>query len=153
MQTMPADIGLDRGQAFSVATVLVLGAGLALYQLTSLVLGPAGSRQLQLSLSIPAVETHDLSDPPAASSGVIGSLVRLVSVTSRPTVAAGHPSIGRPAGQQGTAPVTPTPVVAPPVVPTLPPIAPTSGITTGHQPVGKLPPPPQRDDAGDDETD
>ena len=48
MQSMPADIGLARGQAFSAATVLILGCGMALYQLTSLMLGTASSRQLDL---------------------------------------------------------------------------------------------------------
>src|SRR5256886_15772672 len=73
MQAMPTDISLAGHQAFSVVTLLILGSGLALYQMTSLVLGPAGSRQLDLSLSIPTVETHDLA--PAASASVVGNLV------------------------------------------------------------------------------
>jgi len=82
MQTMPADIGLARGQAFSAAMVLILGCGLALYQMTSLMLGTAGSRQLDLSLSIPTVESRDFAEPLATKAGVIGSLVTPLSATS-----------------------------------------------------------------------
>jgi len=51
--------------------MLVLGAGLALFQLTSLVLGPAGSRQLDVSLTIPAVDGQDVSQSPARAITVI----------------------------------------------------------------------------------
>src|SRR5206468_10011467 len=59
--------------------VLILGCGLGLYQMTSLMLGTAGSRQLDLSLSIPTVESRDFAEPLATKAGVIGSLVTPLS--------------------------------------------------------------------------
>jgi hypothetical protein len=69
MQTMSPARGVavaGRG-VLSAGAVLILGAGLALYQLTSLVLGPAGSRQLDLSLTIPTIEVADPSEPVGSS--------------------------------------------------------------------------------------
>jgi hypothetical protein len=74
-------------KALSAGTMLVFGGGLALYQMTSLVLGPAGSRELHLSLTIPAVE-EELSEPKSPSAKLsLGTLVarepaRSVSVRS-----------------------------------------------------------------------
>jgi len=65
MQAMRGIQGLASGRVLSGGAMLVLGAGLALFQLTSLVLGPAGSRQLDFSLTIPAVDGQDLSASPA----------------------------------------------------------------------------------------
>lgn len=53
---MPGFTAVASRRALSAGTVLVFGGGLALYQMTSLLLGPAGSRDFHLSLSIPAVE-------------------------------------------------------------------------------------------------
>src|SRR2546428_9472327 len=122
MQAMPTDIGLARHQAFSAATLLILGSGLALYQMTSLMLGPAGSRQLDLSLSIPTVETHDLA--PAATGGVIGSRIIPLSLappsTSAPTYRTSSRSVASPQPTWAA----PTPPVAPPAAVTVPPGAP-----------------------------
>jgi hypothetical protein len=71
MQAMPRTSGVARGRALSTGTMLVFGGGLALYQMTSLVLGPVGSRQLQLSLTIPAVQVQDLSEPLTSSINVV----------------------------------------------------------------------------------
>jgi len=151
MQSMPADIGLARGQAFSAATVLILGCGMALYQLTSLMLGTAGSRQLDLSLSVPTVEPRDFAEPLATKAGVIGSLVTPLSATSGSM--AGHripqPSMAHPT----TTTLTPVPVVALPSVVT----GPAAALPTAH-PVGRpLPvatvPQPERADLRGDETD
>src|SRR5437879_8377382 len=54
----------------SAGGILVVAAGLALYQLTSLVLGPVSTRQLELSLTIPAVEVQDLSEDGADHQGL-----------------------------------------------------------------------------------
>ena len=151
MQAMPTDISLARHQAFSVVTLLILGSGLALYQMTSLVLGPAGSRQLDLSLSIPTVETHDLAESRGASGGVIGNLV--ITLASGSTAAPGHRAPGRSAAPHKTTSVAPAPVVAPPSVVTVPPIAPP----IAHPEQNPLPvvtaPQPERDGLLDDETD
>jgi hypothetical protein len=42
---------------------MTVSVGLALYQLTSLALGPAEQRELQLSFDIPAVDIEQLSQP------------------------------------------------------------------------------------------
>jgi len=151
MQAMPADIGLARGQAFSAAMVLILGCGLALYQMTSLMLGTAGSRQLDLSLSIPTVESRDFAEPLATKAGVIGSLVTPLSATSGsmarrriPPPSLVHPT---------TTMLTPVPVVTLPSAVTVPPAA----LPTAH-PVGRpLPvptvPQPEPADLPGDETD
>ena len=150
MQAMSADIGLARGQAFSVATVLVLGCGLALYQMTSLMLGTAGSRQLNLSLSIPTVGAHDLAEPLATSAGVIGSLVIPVSATSGSKARARTPQRAR--AHSTTTTVGPVPVVAPPSVGTKPP-APLSGHSAGPPLPVVTGPQPEPGDLEDDETD
>jgi hypothetical protein len=67
MQAMPVAHGVANGRIVSAGATLVFGAGLALYQLTSLVLGPASSRQLDLSLTIPTIELQDLTDPNASA--------------------------------------------------------------------------------------
>jgi hypothetical protein len=76
MQAMPGVQGVASGRVLSAGATLVIGAGLALYQLTSLVLGPDANRQLDFSLTIPAVEGQDLSEPPApAITFVVGTQV------------------------------------------------------------------------------
>jgi len=143
MQTMPTDIGLARPQAFSAVTLLILASGLALYQLTSLMLGPAGSRQLELSLSIPTVETHDLA--PAATGGVIGSRIIPLSLaphsTSVPTYRTSSRSVASPKPTW----VAPTPPVAPPAAVTVPPGAPPTAHPEQH-PLPVVVPQPERDD-------
>lgn len=71
MQAMPGISVVARGRALSTGAMLVFGGGLALYQMTSLVLGPVGSRQLHLSLTIPAVQVQDLSEPLTSSVNVV----------------------------------------------------------------------------------
>jgi hypothetical protein len=71
MQVMPGVQGVASGRVLSAGATLVIGAGLVLYQLTSLVLGPVANRQLDFSLTIPAVEVQDLSEPPAPASTVV----------------------------------------------------------------------------------
>ena len=71
MQTMPAVPGVVSGRILSAGVIFVAAAGLALYQLTSLVLGPVSTRQLDLSLTIPAVEVQDLSEPMAPNISVV----------------------------------------------------------------------------------
>jgi hypothetical protein len=71
MQAMPWVQGVASGRIVSAGAMLVFGAGLALYQLTSLVLGPVSSRQLDFSLTIPTVEVQDLSEPLAPTITVV----------------------------------------------------------------------------------
>jgi hypothetical protein len=71
MQAMPGVQDVASGRVLSAGATLVIGAGLALYQLTSLVMGPVANRQLDFSLTIPAVEGQDLSEPPAPAITVV----------------------------------------------------------------------------------
>lgn len=118
-------------RALSAGTLLVFGGGLVLYQMTSLVLGPAGSRQFHLSLSIPTVDQDELSEPITSSVNVaLGTLVGpgpAASVAVRSIAwdrAAGAPAIHGPA--------TPQPPVQvgfqPPAISSHP-IAPIAGLT------------------------
>ena len=71
MQPMPAVPGAASRRMLSAGAILAVAAGLALYQLTSLVLGPVSTRQPDLSLTIPAVEVQDLSEPMAPSISIV----------------------------------------------------------------------------------
>jgi hypothetical protein len=82
MQAMPGIEGVASGRVVSAGATLVFGAGLALYQLTSLVLGPVNSRQLELSLTIPGVETQGLAE------GMPSSLTLVVGMRATPAAAA-----------------------------------------------------------------
>ena len=86
MQSMPGLQGVASGRELSAGAVLVFCGGLGLFQMTSMVLGPASSRQLNLSLTIPAVDVQDLS----------GQLVPDIKVVvgTRATPAAAAPSSG-----------------------------------------------------------
>jgi hypothetical protein len=94
MQAMPGVQGMGSGRLLSAGATFVIGAGLALYQLTSLVLGPASSRQLDLSLTIPAVELQDLSEPNASTVKlVVGTRATPVALASRATRVAAPPRV------------------------------------------------------------
>jgi hypothetical protein len=116
MQAMPNVPGVASGRMVSAGAAIVFGAGLALYQLTSLVLGPVGSRQLDLSLTIPAIEPQDLSDPTASTVKLVvgmpatpdASAPRATRVASSPNAA----SAPTPKASSHTLPLpVPSPVV------------------------------------------
>jgi hypothetical protein len=126
MQTMPGITAVASRRGFSAGAVVVLGVGLAVYQLTSLVLGP-GSRQLHLSLAIPAVDVDGLSTP--GSSGVrpsIGTQAGLAPASFvRVMPAPSQPLSGKAAVPLATATVVsePGPVIAaPPALPVASPV-------------------------------
>jgi hypothetical protein len=52
-----------RSKAVSAGTLLLVSCGLALYQVTSLVLAPQAVRQINLSLSVPAVNAEEPGAP------------------------------------------------------------------------------------------
>jgi len=109
MQTM-AGISAAAGRwALSAGTVLVLAGGLALYQMTSLVLGPAGSRQLHLSLSVPALALGDPSESLAFS--VDHRLGMLAPPMPTVTLAARQAAARRPSGTAAVPPAA-TPVAS-----------------------------------------
>ena len=72
---MPGFPAVASRRILSAGTLLVFGGGLAMYQMTSLVFGPAASRDFHLSLSIPAVE-DELSEPNSGDFNLeLGTLV------------------------------------------------------------------------------
>ncbi len=111
--------GVAGHRALSVSTLLIAGAALALYQMTSLVLGPGGSRQLHLSLTVPATDTAERTESWTPSGKLaLGTLVAPAPATRvwvRPAVA--HRASGTPAGYVPPAPAalvaTPAPVASP----------------------------------------
>ena len=116
---MPGITTIAGRRALSAGTLLAIGGGLAIYQMTSLVLGPAGSRELHLTLTIPAVDADEssLSFP----SSVNLALGVLAGPASRPSVSASftapHRTFGTPAARRPVAPL-PAPVAkTPPAVP------------------------------------
>src|ERR1700686_2541934 len=101
-------------RVISVGTVLVVGGGLALYQMTSLVLGPGGSRQLNLSLAVPAVDTQERTESWSPSGklvlGMLATPAPAARASARSSVA--HRVASTPAGSVASTPAAP---VAPPV--------------------------------------
>ena len=111
---MPGFTAVASRRALSAGTLLVFGGGLALYQITSLVLGPVGSRDFHLSLATPAVE-DELSEPKTSDLNLaLGTLVAprsaaSVSVRStRPSGADGAHRQAAPAPVAIGAPARPT---------------------------------------------
>src|SRR4029077_10483800 len=100
MHGMWGSPGVAGHRVISVGTVLVVGGGLALYQMTSLVLGPGGSRRLNLSLAVPAVDTQELPESRSPTGELtLGTLVApapAARVWARPAVA--HRASGTPVG-------------------------------------------------------
>jgi hypothetical protein len=120
MHGMSGFTGVSGHGALSMGTLVIAGAVLALYQMTSLVLGPGGSRQLHLSLTVPAADTEEHTEAWTSSGKLaLGTLVAPVPAApawTRSVVA--HRASGTPAGYVAPAPAAPvaTPLpVAPPV--------------------------------------
>ncbi len=104
--------GVAGHRALSAGILLIAGGGLALYQVTSLVLGPGGSRELHISLTVPSADP----DERAESWGNNHALGMLVAPA--PSVTAPGQLLSRPAEPHATAVSPPAPIVATP--PTLP---------------------------------
>ena len=103
-------------RGLSAGTLLIAAGCLTLYQMTSLVLGPAGSRVLHLSLAIPAVDADDFS----AAATPFGShtLGMVVAITPAPSPTAWRQELRRPAQPSPTATPAAAPVYAtPPALP------------------------------------
>jgi hypothetical protein len=137
MQAMSAIPAAAAHRALSAGAVLAFGGGLALYQLTSLVLGPAASRELHLSLTIPAADVTEPTLVPAVGARpVLGTLT--ASTWAPP--AAPYRASGRPSARQTAAPEpTPLPTLAPAV-----PVTPIDSKPPTTHPSGK--PKPRHDD-------
>ncbi len=104
--------GVAGHRALSAGILLIAGGGLALYQMTSLVLGPGGSRQLHVSLTVPSADP----DERAESWGNNHALGMVVAPA--PLVTAPGKVLSGPAEPRATAAFAPAPiVVAPPTLP------------------------------------
>ena len=103
-------------RGLSAGTLLITAGGLTLYQMTSLVLGPAGSRELHLSLAIPAVDADDVSG--TATRGGNHTLGMVVAITPAPSPTALRQALRQPAQPGPTAVPAAAPVLAtPPALP------------------------------------
>lgn len=103
-------------RGLSAGTLLIAAGCLTLYQMTSLVLGPTGSRVLHLSLAIPAVDADDFSA--AATPSGSHTLGMVVAITPAPSPTAWRQALRRPAQPSPTATPAAAPVYAtPPALP------------------------------------
>ena len=109
-------------RGLSAGTLLIAAGGLTLYQMTSLVLGPAGSRELHLSLAIPAVDADDVSE--VATPGGSHALGMVVAIAPAPPLAAWREELRRPAQPHASATPAAALVVATPAAPPLPSVPP-----------------------------
>ena len=91
--------------------LLAVGAGLVLYQMTSLVLAPAASsRQLPLAVSAPAVDLVDVSSAVIIAGGVVVGVLAPASASTAPVVVAYH---ANPKPSSTAKPVTLAPTASP----------------------------------------
>lgn len=114
-------------------TLMIAVGGLALYQMTSLVLGPVGSRELHVSLAIPTVDADGLWD--GGQSSINQVLGVAVAVTPAPPFApASRQTLRRSAQPQATTPAAPAPIVATTPAPPVSTDAPVRHVKGHHQP-------------------
>jgi hypothetical protein len=119
MHGMWGSPGVAGHRVISAGTVLVVGGGLALYQMTSLVLGPGGSRQLHLSLTVPAVDTAERTESWTSSGklvlGMLATPAPPARVSARTSLV--HRVASAPGGSVAAAPAasvaSPVPVASP----------------------------------------
>ena len=124
-------------RGLSVGSLLIAAGALTLYQMTSLVLGPAGSRELHLSLAIPAVDADDVSEVATPSGSQ--ALGMVVAIAPAPPPAAWRPAPRRPAQPAPTAVPAAAPVVA------TPPALPVASVPPQQHRHGHSQPPKQHD--------
>lgn len=100
-------------RGLSAGTVAIVAGGLALFQMTSLMLGPAPGLELQISMAIPGGEPDEIVGPERPDSGaVIGTLM----TTTPASGATPAPQVRHrpPLAAFSVTPAAPTAVVAPP---------------------------------------
>jgi hypothetical protein len=138
MQAMPGTTAAASRWTLSAGTVLALGGGLVLYQMTALVLGPSGSRELHVSLRVPAIDVNQPALSLASGGNlVLGSLMAPASarVSGRP--AAEHRAPSRPVAHRSAAPVAPKPTPAAKTPTAVPPLPVGSKDTPPNEKVGE----------------
>ena len=129
--------GAASHRALSMGTLVIAGAVLALYQLTSLVLGPNGSRQLHLSLTVPAADTEEHIESWTSS----GKLALGTLVAPAPAAPAWvRPAVAHRASVTPVAYVAPAPVAPAPVAPVASPVPVASPAPAPHPSAPPAPP-------------
>jgi len=115
-------------------TLMIAAGGLALYQMTSLVLGPAGSRELHVSLAIPTVDADGLWDAGQSSINQVVLGVAVAVTPAPPSAPASRQTLRRSAQPQATASAAPAPIVATRPAPPVPTDAPVTHVKGHPQP-------------------
>ena len=98
-------------RGMKAGTLMIAAGGLAVYQMTSLVLGPAGIRELHLSLAIPTVDADELSD---ASRPSANPVLGLSVATAAPSATVSRQALQRPAPSQPAVSAAPAAIVTTP---------------------------------------
>jgi hypothetical protein len=124
IEAMQAGVALSARRAVPGSAVLALGLGLALYQMTALVLGPPSSRELHVSLILPKLDLQQMAEPamPGLDLVIASRVESGVVAIIRPMVSSHRVAVQRNQAQATSLTVTsatPAPV-APPVVTPLP---------------------------------
>src|SRR3984893_3426221 len=133
MHDMSGFTGVSGHRTLSMRTLVIAAAVLPLSQLTSLVLGPPGSRQLHLSLTVPAADTEEHIESWTSSGQLaLGTLVAPAPAEPAWTrLVVAHRDSSRPAGYAAPSPAapvgTPVPGATPLPVPSPGPVPPPSG--------------------------
>lgn len=141
---MTSQLAALQRAAASGGALAVLGCGLALYQLTTLGLGPQGSRQLPLSVSLPALEGQESMDPIQARPSVILGSRLTAAPANRPAMAttvvtyhaaptASRAAVATVTVAQRAAVVAPTSVPKPQPLPSVKPIVPLPAERDAHE--------------------
>lgn len=121
----------------SGAALMVLGGGLALYQLTSLVLGPAAEiRQLPLAITAPPIDLEDMSQPVVDTVNlVLGTMAQPVAPARTAAAPARQPMVQTAVAPKSSLPPT-MPVQTPAATPVPRPVAtPTPDPSRRPQPI------------------
>ena len=87
---MPAQTLLLSQRSLPVGAALLWGVGLLLYQMTSLALGPTTSRQLNISLTIPAVDAEELAQPLISDVNLVLGMPAAAPLVSLPLMLASN---------------------------------------------------------------
>jgi hypothetical protein len=141
MQAMQRAAAAVGPRALSGATALVFAGGFALYQMTSLVLGPPATRQLQLSLSLPVLEPNDRVEPADSSTTIVLGILAPAARVGSPDGRTANPGV-RNAAHANPAP---TPAAVPTAAATVAPVPTPEPRRSDHgrSPVVPTPPAPR----------
>jgi len=121
--------GVAGHRALSAGVLMIAGGGLALYQMTSLVLGPGGIREVHISLTVPSADPDERTES-WSNNHVLGMVI-----AAAPSVTDPDQLLGRPAEPRAAAASAPASIVA-----TSPALQVPSEATTRHGQAHPQPP-------------